>query len=179
MKTESSRERIEEFERVCRQRRLPVTTQRRAVFEEVLGRTDHPTADQVYDALKGRLHGLSRTTVYRTLETLVQLGVITKICHPGSAVRFDPKTRQHHHLVCLECEKVIDWEANPLDKVRWPDVRGLGFEIRDYHVHFRGVCADCRERLAGKPGAARKTGGRRVRTTERSRAKPAGGRKKA
>jgi len=152
MMQEARRTRIEQFERACRECRLPVTPQRRAVLAEILGHTDHPTADQIYDALKERLPGLSRTTVYRILGTLVELGIITKICHPGSAARFDPRIEQHHHLVCMRCESIIDLEAGHLNKVTWPDVRGLGFEIRDYHIHFRGVCAACRRTSRAKPG---------------------------
>lgn len=152
--------RIEQFERACRERGLPVTLQRRAVLGEILGRSDHPTADQIYETLKTRLHGLSRTTVYRILETLVQFGVITRTCHPGSAARFDPKVRQHHHLVCTQCEQVIDLEATHLNKVRWPNVQKVGFQIQGYHIHFHGICAGCRKRGSAKERMARNLGGR-------------------
>ena len=137
--------RIEELEKACREHGLPVTVQRRIVFEAIILRQDHPTADQIYDQIKSRIPGVSRTTVYRILDTFVLLGLITKICHPGSAARFDPKIHQHHHLVCMHCEKIIDLEAESLNHLVWPDVRGHDFEIRDYHIHFRGVCLDCRK----------------------------------
>ena len=148
MSGESKQNRIELFERACRERGLPVTTQRRTILEMILDREDHPTADRVYDQVRRRLPTISRTTVYRILDNLVELGLITKICHPGSAARFDPKTRQHHHLVCMHCESIIDLEEKRLNDVSWPDVRGQGFEIRDYHIHFRGVCASCRKALS-------------------------------
>src|SRR5690606_34308177 len=85
MAGETKRNRIEHFERICRERRLPVTVQRRTIFEMILDREDHPTADQVYDQVRRRLPSISRTTVYRILDNLVELGLITKICHPGSA----------------------------------------------------------------------------------------------
>lgn len=144
--------RIEQFEQACRARGLPITTQRKTIFEMILDRTDHPTADQVYDQVRERIHTISRTTVYRILDTLVELGLITKICHHGSAARFDPRIHQHHHLVCLYCEKIIDVDEKRLNNVEWPDVRGQGFEIRDYHIHFRGVCAACRRTAHAKSG---------------------------
>ncbi len=154
------RGRMEEFERLCRERRLPLTSQRRLVLETILAREDHPTADQLCDAIRVRLPGISRTTVYRILDTLVQTGMITKICHPGSAARFDPKIRQHHHLVCMHCERIIDVESPRLDRVPWPDVRNHGFKISDYRIHFRGTCAGCRRRPRGarretKPAATK------------------------
>ena len=133
--------------------------QRRAVFEEVLERDDHPSADQVYETVRAKLPEISRMTVYRILGNLVWLGLLTKTCHPGGVVRFDPKIHQHHHLVCLDCGRIVDWEEERLNKLAWPDVRRFGFEIRDYHIHFRGRCAACRQKSA-KPGGNRKAASR-------------------
>ncbi|MGB9625928.1 MAG: Fur family transcriptional regulator [Phycisphaerae bacterium] len=154
MTSEQKRNRVEILERACRKRGLPVTAQRRTVFEMILDREDHPTAEQVYEQVRRRLPTISRTTVYRVLENLVGLGLITKICHPGSAARFDPKVHQHHHLVCMCCESIIDLEEQRLNRVPWPDVRRYGFEIRGYHIHFRGVCARCRKAPAAGGKAA-------------------------
>ena len=173
MSCESKQQRVGQLERLCRERGLPVTTQRRTVFEMILGREDHPTADQIYEQVRSRIRTISRTTVYRILETLVELGLITKICHPGSAARFDPKTHRHHHLVCLYCEKIIDIEENRLARVVWPDVRGYGFEIRDHHIHFRGICADCIEKRDAEERRGRKTGDRRARKAVRATKKRA------
>lgn len=134
---------IDRLRRVCRERGVPLTVHRRVVFETLLGREDHPTADQVYSEVQARLPGVSRTSVYRILEMLVATSMVTKVCHPGSAARFDPKTRQHHHLVCLSCERIIDVEDPRMDCLPLPDVHGCGFQIDDYHVHFRGTCAEC------------------------------------
>src|SRR5690349_18355884 len=121
--SESNNSRMNEFDRICRERGLPLTMQRRAVFESVLERHDHPSADQIYDAIKLKMPSLSRTTVYRILDTLVQTGMVKRICHPGSAARFDPKVRQHHHLVCMRCQRILDIESPQLDAVPWPSVR--------------------------------------------------------
>jgi Fe2+ or Zn2+ uptake regulation protein len=82
--------------------------------------------------------------VYRVLETLVQTGVIAKACHPGAAARYDALMRRHHHLVCLHCEKVMDLEDARYDALPMPQIKAGKFEITDYCVHFRGICADCR-----------------------------------
>lgn len=180
MNAESKPKRIERFAQACRARGLPVTTQRRTVLEMILDREDHPTAEQVYEQVRVRIPSLSRTSVYRILDTLVRFGIINKICHPGSATRFDPKIRQHHHLICMHCEKVLDIEEQQLDKITWPDVRGCGFTIRDYHIHFRGLCADCADKLKKGGGAASPKAGRlkkkaarkSKRTSKKRRAKP-------
>jgi Fur family peroxide stress response transcriptional regulator len=136
--------RLKKFESLCRRRGLPLTVQRRAVLKGVLERTDHPTADQVYESLQNHIPGLSRTTVYRVLEKLVALGVIRRLHHPGSSARFDGEARRHHHLVCRACERVIDVHSRNLDDLKLAPRPRQGFEIEDYSVHFVGVCPDCR-----------------------------------
>ena len=156
MSPPEKQQRLDRFVAAHRERGLPVTTQRRAVFEAILDRRDHPTAEQVYRAVRAGLPQISRMTVHRILGTFVSLGLLSKTCHPGSSARFDPKLHQHHHLVCLDCGHIIDLEDPRLNQLPWPDVGESGFQIQDYHVHFRGRCARCRQ----KPqvfGAGRKS----------------------
>lgn len=157
---------------VCRAHGLPLTVQRRTVLEALLARDDHPTADQILADVRARLPGVSRTTVYRVLDTLVGLDLAVKICHPGAGVRFDAKTGRHHHLVCLRCEKMVDLHEPALDALPLPDARRVGFEVRTYSIHFRGLCADCRRgrtrttartRAASRPRRRTAPGGRRPR----------------
>jgi Fur family peroxide stress response transcriptional regulator len=150
--------RIQQFEARCRQRGLALTVQRRAILEAILDRTDHPTADQVYEDVKPQLPTVSRTTVYRVLETLVELGVITKASSPGAATRFDPMTQRHHHLVCLHCDRLIDLADPQLDqRVALPDVASHSFEIQDFSIHFHGICATCRRKQRAGRSAGAKT----------------------
>ena len=131
------------FEAECRRRGLAVTVQRRTVFEALSGRRDHPTADQVYDAVRDRLPGLSRTTVYRVLETLVGAGFARKVQAAGGATRFDPITERHHHLVCEACGRLVDVADAAVPTLRLPRMRGSGFRVTDYSVSFLGRCAGC------------------------------------
>ena len=136
-------ERVAGFEAECRKRGLAVTVQRRTVFEALSVRRDHPTADQVYDAVKGRIPGLSRTTVYRVLETLVDAGFARKVHHAGGVARFDPMTHRHHHLVCEACGRLVDLDDAAVPTLRLPEARGSGFRIKDYAVSFLGRCGAC------------------------------------
>jgi Fur family peroxide stress response transcriptional regulator len=136
--------RLQQFESLCRERGLPLTVQRRDIFKAVFERDDHPSADQVYELVKDRIPGLSRTTVYRVLDTLVELGVIRRLHHPGAGARFDGKIHRHHHLVCRKCGCVIDLETGSLDGLRVPPRSREGFEVEDYSVHFIGLCQECR-----------------------------------
>ena len=117
--------------------------QRHAIFAVLSGRTDHPSADAVFEEVKADVPGISRTTVYRTLEAFVDAGLLTRVSHPGSSVRYDPKTHRHHHLVCESCGDVADLEP---DEVRGGGRLGLrdpSIEVHDYSIQFSGVCPDC------------------------------------
>ncbi len=149
MRSQQISQRLAAFERLCRGLGLPLTVQRRAVLECVLQRDDHPTTDQIIEAVRQRVPGISRTTVYRILEMLVEMGMVCRVHHPGAVARFDGKTRRHHHLVCKKCGKVIDLESAKLDKLTLPDVQAEGFEIDNFSVQFTGICAACR-RTAGR-----------------------------
>jgi len=144
MKPAEHHERLASFEQECRRRGLAVTVQRRTVFEELAGRLDHPTADMVYDSVHRRLPSLSRTTVYRVLETLVETGFARKVHHPDAVVRFDPTTGRHHHLVCEGCGSLVDLDDSVVPQVPIPDAKSTGFRIRDYSVSFNGLCSSCR-----------------------------------
>jgi Fur family transcriptional regulator, peroxide stress response regulator len=147
MRPPEKQQRIDRFFAAHRESGLPVTTQRRAVFEAILDRRDHPTAEQVYRAVRAGLPQISRMTVHRILGTFISLGLLSKTCHPGSSARFDPKLHQHHHLLCLACGEIFDVEDARLNRLPWPDVGHRGFQIEDYHVNFRGWCARCRHKL--------------------------------
>jgi Fe2+ or Zn2+ uptake regulation protein len=138
-------ERIESLRQVCRERGLILTPQRRAILRAVLDLDDHPTAERVHAALSRRRVRVSRATVFRTLESLARLGIIARACHPGSSVRYDRRTDQHHHLVCLSCDRVIDIQDARLDALPVPDTRRLGFVVSDFKVQLRGTCRECRE----------------------------------
>jgi len=150
MSPAEKQQRIDRFFAAHRECGLAVTTQRRAVFEVIQDRTDHPTAEQLYRAVRAQLPQVSRMTVHRVLGTFVSLGLVAKTCHPGSAARFDPKLHQHHHLVCLNCGRIIDVEHPLLNRIRWPNVKAHKFQIQDYNIHFRGRCDRCRQKVRAR-----------------------------
>lgn len=133
------------YEELCRRQGLALTVQRRFVLQELVERKDHPTADQIYEVVRERLPGLSRTTVYRILDTLVQVGAARKVFHVDAVARYDPVTERHHHLVCTVCGRLVDVDASSVGDIRFPDLRRVGFSIDDYSINFTGVCSQCQK----------------------------------
>jgi Fe2+ or Zn2+ uptake regulation protein len=172
-------ESVADLERRSHERGIPLTVQRRAVLASLAARDDHPTAEEVYADLRARLPGIAKATAYRTLDTLVQLGLVVRVSHPGSAARYDAKTWRHHHVVCDACGAMSDLDSKALDAVRLPDLRARGFYVRDFSVYVRGLCAACvpaapsAHRPRRRAGPARQPTGRSGRRpTQQQRRKP-------
>ena len=151
---------LQELQQICRRHSLPFTVQRRAILETLAPRSDHPTADQIFDDVRKRVPEISRTTVYRVMETLVEAGIARKVCHPGAAARYEMESQRHHHLVCLQCEAIVDLQDPSLDTLPLPK-RRAGFHIEDYSIQFRGLCPGCATkqtaRQKAKPSKVRRT----------------------
>lgn len=130
---------------LCRSKGLPVTVQRTTIMSALAGRKDHPTADQIYEEVKPQLAGVSRTTVYRVLETFVAHGLAQKIGSSEAKARFDADVRRHHHLECLRCGAILDLPYQTSYDIPLPESPDDQFQVLDYSIQFRGVCARCRE----------------------------------
>ncbi len=120
------------------------TYQRKVVLEELKKTTAHPTADELYEAVRKRLPNISLGTVYRNLEILSACGQALKLDLGEGKKRFDATTKPHYHLRCIKCGKVIDVPYVPLDKEIENHVKGMGnFKITSVQVHFEGICEEC------------------------------------
>jgi Fur family peroxide stress response transcriptional regulator len=146
-----------DLKELFKRRRMPLTHQRLAVYGELACRRDHPGAEALYDSLRRRVPGLALATVYKTLKTLHEMGLIIRIDSPASQARYDADVAAHHHAVCTACGRIADVRDERLDRLPRPAVRG--FLVRSCSVNFRGLCAEC----AKAPGsrAASKSRNRR------------------
>lgn len=138
-------EKIEQMEALCREQGMRVTVQKRRILEVLLKHGDHPSADEVFHEVQETIPNVSRTTVYRVLETLNELGLVNKVYHPNDEYRFDPNTGHHHHLICEECNSVRDVEASDVNEIPVGNIDFDDFDVTDYSVYFQGLCLDCRE----------------------------------
>lgn len=138
-----SREQIREQ---FRAKGVPLTHQRLAVYEELAGRHDHPSAESLYASLKAQYPSLSLATVYKTLQTLHEMGMVSRVDSPAAQARYDAIVVTHHHAVCTACGSIEDVFDPRLDKLSAP--RASGFVPAGHSVHFHGLCAACAK--AGK-----------------------------
>ena len=134
----------------CRSAGLPLTAQRRAVYETLLDHADHPTADAVFDEVRRRIPEIGRTTVYRALDRLVRLGLAIRVHRLGLAARFDPNTGRYDHAVCVGCGSMEDLAPPPNDAdhgdARSSHLARRGFEVIGHTTQVHVLCPSCRSK---------------------------------
>ena len=96
---------------------LKYSRQRESIKEFLMTRTDHPTADTVYENMKIIYPNISLGTVYRNLSLLSDIGEIQKLESFGGADRFDGRTDPHCHFICTGCGCVQDLEMEDLQDI--------------------------------------------------------------
>jgi Fe2+ or Zn2+ uptake regulation protein len=133
-----------------RGRGMRVTPQRLAIAAAVRELGRHATAEEVFSTVAARMPGVSLPTVYATLELLEDLGLVRRVATESGTAVYDPRTDEHHHLVCRRCGAIVDVDA-PVDHAALLGAaRGAGFRPDDAQVVIRGLCASC----AAAAGAA-------------------------
>lgn len=122
---------------------LKYSRQRESIKEFLMTRTDHPTADTVYENMKIIYPHISLGTVYRNLSLLSDIGEIRKLSNFGGSDRFDGRTEPHCHFICTSCGCVQDLETADLTEfIQKAEARFRG-KITDCTARFSGLCGEC------------------------------------
>jgi len=124
---------------------MRMTNQREIILKELRDSRQHLTADQLYERVKKSMPRISLATVYRNLETLSEAGIIGKLEISGRQKRFDYEITPHHHIYCLQCQRVdnIKFEQELVDQGAMASTKG--YRITGYRVEFVGICSSCRK----------------------------------
>jgi len=129
------------------------TEQRATIYRYLVATDVHPTADEVFSAVRRNLPGISLATVYKSLETLVGCGLAVKLTYADNSARYDGRTDPHHHARCVVCDTVVDIPGEIAeDDVQAVRRRASGFTVIGYRLEFSGYCASCLPE--GGPGPA-------------------------
>lgn len=120
------------------------TEQRAAVYRFLSGTTSHPNADEVFQKVRSKVPGISLATVYKSLETLVNCGLASKLSYSDGSARYDARMDPHHHARCVSCGNVMDIQGH-LKTEELSDLAGEldGFAVLGYRLELSGFCADC------------------------------------
>ena len=135
---------------------LRMTDQRRAVYDVLMGKRDHPTAVEVFTRVRERVSSISLATVYNCLETLTDCGLVKSVNHDREPSRYCPNLQEHAHFFCTDCGGVADI---PLRSKKQPqDIWEVPADvlIEQSEVAFRGLCPKCAQLAARKLSKTKK-----------------------
>ena len=123
-----------------------ITPQRMMVVEALHSVDQHISAEEIYAQVRARYPYANISTVYRTLELLKELGLVTEIALGDGRIRYHPAEKgHHHHLVCHKCGRIIDLPESALLPLEETLSRDYQFRPDLKHLAIFGLCADCQK----------------------------------
>ena len=132
---------------ILRQRGYKLTPQRRAVLNVIARSQDHLTPAEIYQGVHQEYPGIGLVTIYRTLDILAGLGLICEV-HAGGSCRsylLRRPSEHHHHLICSDCGKVLDFTDCDLSELEQRLSQETGFKTEGHLLEFFGCCPDCQK----------------------------------
>jgi Fur family transcriptional regulator, peroxide stress response regulator len=119
------------------------TKQRNAILGFLMNTRSHPTADQIYETVRKTIPTISKGTVYRNLQVLIDIGIVSVLDIRGTLSRYELKQETHYHFRCDACGRVYDLDE-PVDPGLDDRIsKRTGFVVSGHQTEFRGRCADC------------------------------------
>ena len=105
------------FREQLKEKGLKVTPQRVAIYEAIVNLKNHPTAENVIEYIKANHPNISVGTVYKVLDSLVENSLLKKVKTEKDIMRYDAVLSNHHHLYCVETERIEDYEDENLNEL--------------------------------------------------------------
>jgi len=121
------------------------TRQRKAILDFLRKARSHPTADHIYDSVRKVIPSISKGTVYRNLQVLIESGQVAVLDIRGTLSRYEIRQETHYHFRCEACGRVYDLDE-PVDPELDDRIsKRTGFIVSGHQTEFRGRCADCHQ----------------------------------
>ncbi len=127
------------------------TPQRKAIVETIIEHQgEHLSPEEIYDYVKIKNPEIGLATVYRTLQILVDLDFLSVLNLNDGFARYelnvtDKSGHHHHHLICVQCGKIIEVFGDYLVELEEKIETEYKFKINDHKLKFFGVCEDCND----------------------------------
>jgi Fur family peroxide stress response transcriptional regulator len=131
---------------------LRLTPQRLAIAHAVLAQ-DHPTAAEVYEAVRVQFPTMGLATVYATLNVMVERRLLRPLAFEN-AVRFDANVTPHANLICTACGRITDYDGcdDVVRALRERAACDAGFELEEHRLDLYGRCARCADASISRTG---------------------------
>ncbi len=126
-----------------------LTPQRMAVLKVLAVSEGHPTVERIYETVRAEFPTTSIATIYKTVNLLKQLNEVLELGFPDGSNRYDGnKPYPHPHVICTQCQKIIDPNLGSLQDLTNEIIKETGFQILTHRVDFFGTCRDCQSHTA-------------------------------
>lgn len=136
---------------------LRLTIPREAVIQALSTSGKHLSAEDIYMAVHQEYPAIGLTTIYRTLDILIRMGVVLKFDFGDGRSRYElteaySEKKHHHHLICTGCSRIIDYmdflddELELIKKTEKALSKKYNFQITGHMMQFYGLCDDCRKK---------------------------------
>jgi Fur family ferric uptake transcriptional regulator len=134
------------FAIICAMEKIRLTSARKAILDELENYQTHLTANQIHENLVERLPSINLSTVYRSLEYLVDHDLVSiSDMGVGSPVYERKQDEPHHHLVCLNCKSISDLSDEIVQPFFNQVEHKYHMELRTSHLILFGICEHCKE----------------------------------
>ena len=127
---------------------LRITAQRQAIIETVFNTDEHFTAEQLLEWSRSRDRSVSRATVYRTLPLLTESGLVREMDFGKDHKFYDPNYAEHpnhNHIICQDCEKIVEFESEKIAKLEDEISHKLGFSIKTQRLQITATCEELKK----------------------------------
>ncbi len=136
-------ETAEKLTEILRCHGMKITPQRLMIFKVLENNTSHPSAEDVFKRVKKVYPAVSFTTIYKTLETLKDLGEIRELTIDEDRKHYDPNTSTHHHVICSACKNILDIFEDFSPHIKLPDFINNNYTVSGFQITFYGTCRKC------------------------------------
>ena len=129
------------FREKLKEKGLKVTPQRVAIYEAIVNLKNHPTAENVIEFVKTNHPNISVGTVYKVLDSLVEHELLKKVKTEKDIMRYDAVLSNHHHLYCIETERIEDYEDENLNEMisnYFKNKKIKNFKVQDIKLQITG-----------------------------------------
>jgi Fur family peroxide stress response transcriptional regulator len=139
--------RLDELVARLKEQGFRLTPQRKAVLQVLANDIHHPSVEQIYRQVKKDFPMTSLATVYKTVTVLKELGEVLELGFADGSNRYDGrKPNPHPHLICIQCNKILDPDVDGWRGLPQALSESTGFRILSHRLDFYGICPQCQKR---------------------------------
>ncbi|WP_420544258.1 Fur family transcriptional regulator [Tepidanaerobacter acetatoxydans] len=137
------------IEEKLKEKECRLTPQRRATLDVLIeNQSKHLSTEDIYELVKNKFPDVGLATIYRTLQLFDDFNIIKKLDFNDGCYRYelsDDQRHQHHHLICIKCGNVYEFDDDLLDELEGKIYKSNDFTVLDHMVKFFGYCKNCKE----------------------------------